>query len=84
MTTPNELSDKALAVFAFAIYHQLESGDAVSGVASRDAAGHQADPQALTELADRELANVEGGKIIFTTEGQLMLGQLIDRMRGTI
>ncbi|MDF2798142.1 MAG: hypothetical protein K0R85_886, partial [Devosia sp.] len=25
MTTPDTLSDAALAVFAFAIYHQLES-----------------------------------------------------------
>ena len=84
MTTPNDLSDKALSVFAFAIYHQLESGDVVSGIAARDAAGHQADPEALKELASLELANVQGGKIIFTTAGQLMVSQLIDRMRGTI
>ncbi len=82
MTTPNELSDKALAVFAFAIYHQLESGDAVSGVTARDEAGHQADPAALEELARLDLANVQDGRIIFTPAGQLMLSQLVDRMRG--
>lgn len=82
MTTPNELSDKALAVFAFAIYHQLESGDAVSGVTARDAAGHQADPEALEELKRLELANVQDSRIVFTPAGQLMLTQLLDRMRG--
>jgi len=81
MTTPNDLSDKALAVFAFAIYHQLESGDAVSGVVARDAAGHQADPEALKELSGLGLANVENGKINFTDAGQLLLGQLLDRLR---
>jgi hypothetical protein len=83
MTTPNDLSDKALAVFAFALYHQLESGDAVSGVTARDAAGHQADPEALDELKRLELANVEGGRIIFTPAGQTLLSQLLDRMRGS-
>ena len=81
MTTPNDLSDKALAVFAFAMYHQLESGDAVSGVVARDAAGHQADPEALKELSGLGLANVENGKINFTDAGQLLLGQLLDRLR---
>jgi len=81
MTTPNDLSDKALAVFAFAIYHQLESGDAVSGIVARDAAGHQADPEALKELSGLGLANVENGKINFTDAGQLLLGQLLDRLR---
>jgi hypothetical protein len=81
MTTPNDLSDKALAVFAFAIYHQLESGDAVSGVAARDAAGHQADPEALKELSELGLANVENSKINFTDAGQVLLSQLVDRLR---
>lgn len=36
MTTPNELSDKALAVFAFALYHQLSSGEVVSAVTVAD------------------------------------------------
>lgn len=83
MTTPNDLSDKALAVFAFAIYHQLESGDAVSGVTARDAAGHQADPEAVEELERLELAKLENDRIVFTPAGQLMLGQLLDRLRGS-
>lgn len=83
MTTPNDLSDKALAVFAFAIYHQLESGDAISGVTARDAAGHHADPRALDELARLDLAHTEGGRIVFTPAGQAMLSQLLDRLRGT-
>lgn len=83
MTTPNDLSDKALAVFAFAIYHQLNSGDVVSGIAARDAAGHEADRQALNELHRLDPAHIEGGKIIFTPAGALMLQQLIDRMRGS-
>lgn len=83
MTTPNDLSDKALAVFAFAIYHQLESGDAVSGVTARDAAGHQADPKAIAELAQLDLAHLENGRITFTAAGQLMLTQLLDRLRGS-
>jgi hypothetical protein len=83
MTTPNDLSDKALAVFAFAIYHQLESGDAVSGVTARDATGHQADPEAVEELERLELAKLENDRIVFTPAGQLMLGQLLDRLRGS-
>ena len=83
MTTPNDLSDKALAVFAFAIYHQLESGDAVSGVTARDAAGHQANRQVLDELERLDLAHTQDGRIAFTAAGQLMLTQLLDRLRGS-
>ena len=77
MTTPNDLSDKALAVFAF------ESGDAVSGVTARDAAGHQANRQALDELERLDLAHAQDGRIAFTAAGQLMLSQLLDRLRGS-
>jgi hypothetical protein len=83
MTTPNDLSNKALAVFAFAIYHQLNSGDAVSGIVARDSAGHDADKAALDELARLDLAHIGKGKIIFTAAGALMMQQLIDRMRGS-
>ena len=82
MTTPNDLSDKALAVFAFAIYHQLNNGDVVSGIVARDAAGHEADREAIEELRQFDLANIKGGKIVFTPAGALMVQQLIDRMRG--
>lgn len=83
MTTPNDLSDKALAIFAFAIYHQLESGDVVSGITTTDAAGHQADPAGIAELEQQELATVQGNRIVFTVAGAQMLSQLIDRLRGS-
>jgi hypothetical protein len=82
MTTPNDLSDKALAVFAFAIYHQLSSGDVITAVAASDAAGHRVDPNAVAELGGWDLAKQEGEKIVFTPAGALMLTQLLDRLRG--
>ena len=45
---PTRLSDKALAVFAFAIFHQLESSKPVSHVVLSDGAGHRADPDAVS------------------------------------
>ncbi|SFV28015.1 hypothetical protein SAMN05216456_0415 [Devosia crocina] len=84
VTTPNDLSDKALAVFAFAAYHQLESGDAITSVVSEDGAGHRADPEALAELTEKELGAESGGRFVFNPAGQLMLSQIIDRIRGTI
>ena len=82
MTTPNDLSDKALAVFAFALYHQLESGDAVAAVIANDKNGHRADPAAVEELKKLELAELVDDKIVFTPAGALMLSQLEDRFRG--
>lgn len=82
MTTPNDLSDRALAVFAFAIYHQLSSGDVVSAVAASDSSGHRIDPAALAELAENDLARREDDKVVFTPAGALMLTQLVDRLRG--
>ena len=84
MTTPNDLSDKALAVFAFAAYHQLESGDAITSVVARDGAGHRADPDAIAELQARELGELNGERFVFSIAGQVMLSQIIDRMRGHI
>jgi len=82
MTTPNDLSDKALAVFAFAIYHQLESGDVISAIAASDGAGHRVDPEAVAELKARELADLTDDKVVFTPAGALMVSQLLDRLRG--
>ena len=76
------LSDKALAVFAFALYHQLSSGEPVSGVIARDAAGHQADPQAVSELESADLARPEADRIVFTEAGLALLGRLAEAMRG--
>lgn len=84
VTTPNDLSDKALAVFAFAAYHQLESGDSITSVVAEDGAGHRADPEAIAELQERELGALEDERFVFSVAGQLMLSQIIDRIRGSI
>ena len=83
MATPNDLSDKALAVFAFAAYHQLASGDVVTSVVSTDASGHKADPDAVVELLTAELATQGDGRLHFTGAGQTILSQILDRMRGS-
>lgn len=83
MTTPNDLSDKALAVFAFAAYHQLSSGDTVTSIVSRDHENHHADSAAVTELVERDLVHEEGDWLHFTPAGQLMLSQIIDRLKGS-
>lgn len=84
MTTPNDLSDKALAIFAFAAYHQLGSGDTITSVVTSDASGHHADPEVLSELADKELGELNGDRFVLTVAGQLVLSQVIDRIRGHI
>jgi len=78
---PSDLSDKALAVFAFALYHQLSSGEPVTGVVVRDASGHQADPDAVSELADSGLARVEGDRVVFTEDGLSVLAQALSGLR---
>jgi len=83
MATPNDLSEKALAVFAFAAYHQLASGDVVTSVVSTDASGHKADPDAVAELLNAELATQSDERLHFTSAGQLMLSQILDRIRGS-
>ena len=82
MTTPNDLSDKALAIFAFAAYHQLDSGDAITSIVAEDASGHKADPSAVEELTGLDLASRRGDRLHFTDAGQLMLSQIVDRIRG--
>jgi len=84
MTTPNDLTDKALAVFAFAAYHQLESGDAITSVTAQDGAGHRADPEAIAELEAKSLGELRGDRFHFSDAGQLMLSQIIDRIKGSV
>lgn len=76
------LSDKAIAVFAFAAYHQLSSGEAVIDVALKDGAGHFADPEAIAELEAAELARKEGDRAAFTDAGKAKLDAVITAMRG--
>lgn len=78
----SSLSDKALAVFAFALYHQLSSGEPVSGVVAHDGAGHQADPQAISELEAAGLARPEADRIVFTEAGLSVLTRLAEAMKG--
>ena len=75
------VSDKALAVFAFAAYHQLGSGQPVTKVIRGDGHGHKADEEAVQELQDRKLAVVEGNDIRFSEEGLAMLGRSLDALR---
>lgn len=84
VTTPNDLSDGALAVFAFAAYHQLASGDVVTSVVAKDGAGHKADPVALDELETKLLGNLVEERFVFTPAGQLLLSQVLDRIRGQV
>lgn len=72
------LSDEAMAVFAFAAYHQLDSGQPVRSVIAKDGAGHEADAAALRELADRGLVELRGNDIVFTGDGLSRLGRAIE------
>ena len=74
------LSPKALAVFAFALYHQLSSGEPVSGVVAADGAGHRADPDAVAELEAAGLARLEGERINFTETGLQRLAAALEGM----
>lgn len=75
------LSDEALAVFAFAAYHQLSSGQAVRSVVQRDGAGHKASGKAVAELQDRGLISADGDEIRFTPEGEAALQAIISEIR---
>lgn len=81
MPDTDRLSDKALAVFAFAAYHQLGSGQPVTKVIREDGQGHKADEAAVEELQVRQLATAEGNDIGFSEEGLARLGRVIDAMR---
>ncbi len=76
-----KLSDKALAVFAFALYHQLESGSRVTQVVRKDGAGHHADDEAISELQQLGLVRVEGERIGFTEQGEAILDAILAHMR---
>lgn len=79
--TPPPLSDKALAVFAFAAYHQLESGEPVTGVVRRDGAGHHADEEAIRELREAGLVTIDENRVSFSDQGEAVLGALIGALR---
>lgn len=77
MASMQGLSDKASAVFAFAAYHQLASGQRVSSVVRRDGAGHSADDEAVAELEARGLATADDAAITFTAAGEEALQAVV-------
>jgi ribosomal protein S19E (S16A) len=79
--TSAALSDKGAAVFAFAAYHQLASGETVAEVVLHDRAGHAADPRAIRELESAGLARTEHDRAVFTQEGQALLAKVVEAIR---
>jgi chromosome segregation and condensation protein ScpB len=79
----SELSDEALAVFAFAAYHQLSSGQMVRSVVQRDGVGHKASDMAVDELRGRGLIEADGEEIRFTPSGEEALQAFISGLRGS-
>ena len=75
------LSDGALAVFAFAAYHQLSSGQPVSRVVRRDGAGHHADDDAVAELSRGGFIEADDAEIRFTPAGEEALQAVIAGIR---
>ena len=75
------LSDEALAVFAFAAYHQLTSGQIVRRIVQRGGAGHSASDKAVSELRDRGLIEADGQDISFTPKGEEALQAMIAALR---
>lgn len=80
--TAPELSDRAIAVFAFAAYHQLSTGQKVSGVTLSDGKGHGLDPDAVDELVRRGLATATEREVVWQERGQAILAEVIERLRG--
>ncbi|WP_237479491.1 hypothetical protein [Lichenibacterium dinghuense] len=76
------LSDKAKAVFAFAAYHQMSSGEPVIDVVLHDGAGHSADPEAIKELEAADLAKTKDDRAAFTDAGKAKLEAVIAAIRG--
>lgn len=75
------LSDKAIAVFAFAAYHQLSAGEPVVDVVLHDGAGHSADPDAIKELEAAGLATTQNDRAVFTDDGKAKLASVIEAMK---
>lgn len=75
------LSDEALAVFAFAAYHELSSGQRVRSVVQKDDAGHRASAAAVDELDGRGLVRADGREIVFTPAGEEALQGIVAAIR---
>jgi hypothetical protein len=75
------LSDEALAVFAFAAYHELSSGQRVRSVVQKDGTGHRANDAAVDELDGRGLIKADGHEIVFTPAGEEVLQGVVSAIR---
>jgi len=83
MADTSGLSDEALAVFAFAAYHQLTSGQTVRSVIQRDGVGHKASDSAVAELSERGLIEADGEEIRLTPQGEEALQSVLSGIRGS-
>jgi len=81
MTDLSGLSDEALAVFAFAAYHELSSGQRVRSVVQKDDTAHRASDTAVDELDGRGLVKADGREIVFTQAGEEALQGIIAALR---
>ena len=79
----DDLTDKALSIFAFAAYHRLLSGEHVTSVIRSDGKGHEADPEGVAELEARELATTTASDITFTPEGEAFVEAVVESLRQT-
>jgi len=77
------LSDEALAVFAFAAYHRLATGQKILSVVRKDGAGHRASEAATDELDGRGLVRAEEREIVFTPAGEEALERVVAAIRDT-
>ncbi len=80
----NGLSDKALSIFAFATYHRLVSGERVTSVIRRDGAGHEADPEGVTELEGRGLVTAGAAQIDLGETAQHAVEAMVEALRRTV
>jgi hypothetical protein len=77
------MSDGACAVFAFAAYHELQSGQPVTKVVIDDKQGHKADPAGVEELSRAGLAKADGDFLVFSEAGLKRLAAVIASLRST-
>jgi hypothetical protein len=81
MSEETKISDRGLAVLAFAIYHQLESGNRVTQVVLDDGSGHHADMEAVGELQRLDLIAADDRRVSFTKKGEAVIDEAIAGMR---
>ncbi|WP_375410962.1 hypothetical protein [uncultured Methylobacterium sp.] len=77
----DDLSDKALSIFAFAAYHRLLSGERVLSVIRKDGKGHEPDPAGVAELEQKGLATSTPEDISFTEDGADFAEAVVESIR---